>query len=218
VATPADSTLPSTFTTDGTADVSPTVTTTYTLTATNTIGSNNQDASITVTPLAAGDLVITEIMMNPAVVNDTDAEWFEIYNPGTMTVNLNGLTVGTGSATDTIDSDVFIAASGYALLALSSDSGLTDGLPTPDFVYSGLAFDETSADALSVIDGGTTIDAVGWDGSTWTVTEGYSWSLDPGTLTATDNDTWTNWCNASGSDAYGSNNYGTPGTVNPTCP
>lgn len=217
VAAPADSTLPSTFTTDGTADVSPTETTTYTLTATNTVGSNNQAVTITVTPLVAGDLVVSEIMMNPATVADTTGEWFEIYNPGTMTVNLSGLTIETGSATDTIDTDVLVPGSGYALLALSSTTTENDSLPTPDFVYSGLSFDETSADSLSVIDSGTTIDAVAWDGSTWTVTEGYSWSLDSGTLTATDNDSFTNWCNGAAMWTGAASNYGSPGVANPSC-
>ncbi|MBW2260412.1 MAG: lamin tail domain-containing protein [Deltaproteobacteria bacterium] len=217
VGVPADSSLPSTFTTDGTADVTPTATTVYTLTATNTVGSTPGTVTVTVTPLMAGDLVVSEIMMNPATVSDTTGEWFEIYNPGSMTVNLNGLTIGTGSATDTIDSDVLVAGSNYALLALSSTPGENDNLPTPDFVYAGLAFDETSADTLSVIDGGTTIDAVAWDGSSWTVTEGDSWSLDPSTLTATDNDTFTNWCDGSAMWTGAASNYGSPGAANPTC-
>lgn len=217
VGAPADSSLPSTFTTDGTADVTPTATTVYTLTATNTIGSTPATATVTVTPLVAGDLVISEIMMNPATVADTTGEWFEIYNPGSMEVNLNGLTIGTGSATDTIDSDVLVPAGTYALLALSSTTTENDNLPTPDFVYAGLAFDESSADALSVIDGSTTIDAVAWDGSTWTVTEGYSWSLDSSTLTATDNDTWGNWCDGASMWTGAASNYGSPGAANPSC-
>jgi len=217
VGAPADSSLPSTFTNDGTADVTPTATTVYTLTATNSVGSTPATATVTVTPLAAGDLVISEIMMNPATVADTTGEWFEIYNPGTMTVNLNGLTIGTGSATDTIDSDVLVAGSNYALLALSSTTTENDNLPTPDFVYAGLAFDESGADALSVIDGSTTIDTVAWDGSTWTVTEGYSWSLDSSTLTATGNDTFGNWCNGAAMWTGASSNYGSPGAANPSC-
>jgi hypothetical protein len=217
VGAPADSSLPGTFTTDGTADVTPTETTVYTLTATNTVGSTPATATVTVTPLVAGDLVISEIMMNPHTVADTTGEWFEIYNPGSMTVNLNGLTIGTGSATDTIDSDVLVPGSNYALLALSSTPAENDNLPTPDFVYASLAFDETSADTLSVLDGSTPIDAVAWDGSTWTVTEGYSWSLDSATLTATDNDTFGNWCNGTAMWTGASSNYGTPGASNPSC-
>ncbi len=217
VGAPADSSLPSTFTTDGTADVTPTATTVYTLTATNTVGSTPATATVTVTPLAAGDLVISEIMMNPATVADTTGEWFEIYNPGTMTVNLNGLTISTGSATDTIDSDILVAGSNYALLALSSTTTENDNLPTPDFVYAGLAFDESSADALNVIDGSTPIDTVAWDGSTWTVTEGYSWSLDSSTLTATGNDTFGNWCDGAAHWTGATSNYGSPGAANPSC-
>jgi hypothetical protein len=217
VAVPADSTLPSTFTTDGTADVSPTVTTTYTLSATNTVGTNDQDVSVTVTPLAAGDLVISEIMVNPATVLDTDAEWFELYNHSTMEINLNGLTIADSSTSDTIDTDILVPAGGYALLALSSDTGLNDNLPAPDFIYSGLAFDETSAGSLSVSDSSTTIDTVAWDGSTWTATEGYSWSLSSTTLTATDNDTFTNWCNGASLWTGATSNYGSPGAANPSC-
>jgi hypothetical protein len=214
VGSPADSTLPSTFTTDGSAVVSPAVTTTYTLTATNIIGSINANATVTVTPLATGDLVISEIMMSPASPADaTLGEWFEIHNPGSMDANLNGLTIATGSATDTIDSDVIVAAGGYALLAMSSTTSDNDSLPTPDFVYSGLGFDDTASDSLSVSDGSTTIDTVAWT-SSWAVTAGHSMSLDPGHLTATGNDNQAHWCESPAMWSGATANYGTPGAAN----
>ena len=46
------------------------------------------------------NIVITEIMQNPDDVGDNDGEWFEIYNAGTETVDLEGWTIsdlGTNS-------------------------------------------------------------------------------------------------------------------------
>ena len=41
--------------------------------------------------MVPGDLVITEIMVNPAVVDDTLGEWFEIKNATNLAFNLAGL-------------------------------------------------------------------------------------------------------------------------------
>src|SRR3989338_3603944 len=38
---------------------------------------------------AAADIVLTEIMYNPAYCSDTSCEWVEIYNNGTEALNLS---------------------------------------------------------------------------------------------------------------------------------
>ena len=70
-AVPADATLPATFTLDGTATAHPAAggTTTYTITASGPVGPD-ATANDTVLAIAPGDLVITEIMFDPAGVAD----------------------------------------------------------------------------------------------------------------------------------------------------
>ena len=47
-------------------------------------------------PLAEGDLLITEIMYNPAVVSDTEGEWFEDFNAGSAAVDLFQVVIKKG--------------------------------------------------------------------------------------------------------------------------
>ena len=62
------------------------------LIATNAGGSNTmlKTAYITVTDPFAGNLMITEIMQNPLLVLDAAGEWFEVYNPTSSPINMNG--------------------------------------------------------------------------------------------------------------------------------
>ena len=60
----------------------------------NEIDEGAAGSVLTVDQLVAGDLVVTEIMNNPAVVTDNVGEWFEIYNNSGREINLNGLEIG----------------------------------------------------------------------------------------------------------------------------
>ena len=50
--------------------------------------------------LMAGDLVITEIMANPAG-RDEGGEWFELYNPSASGVDLTGVKIEAARADGT---------------------------------------------------------------------------------------------------------------------
>jgi hypothetical protein len=43
---------------------------------------------------SVSDLLISEIMANPAGLSDTRGEWFELYNPTIEPINLRGLDLG----------------------------------------------------------------------------------------------------------------------------
>ncbi len=214
-AVPADASLPGSFTADGSATVTPTATTTYTITATNIHGNDTDTETVTVTPLAAGDLVITEIMVQPTT--DPGGEWFEIHNPGTMQANLNGLVIDSGSGeTDTIDSVLLVDAGGYVLLAASSDDATNDHLPTPDFVYSGISFEQTGTDSLSVSRGATVIDDVSWNAASWPIYAGYSMSVSVAP-DATTNDVVGSWCAAGNMWTGATSSYGSPLASHDAC-
>ena len=87
-----------------------------------------------------GDVVITEIMVNPASVSDTSGEWFEIYFD--KAADLNGLELGktVGDVDFEVDDAtcVEVAAGSYVLFAINGDPLTNGGLPAVDVVYSGI--------------------------------------------------------------------------------
>jgi hypothetical protein len=167
-----------------------------------------------IVPPAAGQVVITEFMANPAAVADSAGEWFELF--ATADVDLNGLEIGktppTVDGTLSSTSCLHVAAGGYALLAKNGDTAMNGGLPAPTAILPGGVSLVNSASGIFVAVGGTTLDAISYT----TTGNGASTQLDPDMLDPTANDTVTNWC--PGTQAYGAGDKGTPGAANLQCP
>ena len=171
-------------------------------------------AAMPVSALMAGDLVITEMMINPAVVSDNQAEWFEVYNASGVDIDLDGLVVyDLGSESFTVAVTLVLAAGDYFIFGANSDPTLTDGV-IPDYDFSGFSLGNSSGDEIVLNNGAIDIDDVIYD-SSWSPSSGYSLQLDPAFTDATSNDDAGNWCNAV--VMYGASNYGTPGDVNDSC-
>jgi hypothetical protein len=170
-----------------------------------------------IVPPRPGDLVISEILANPAnVAGQTDAtrEWFEVANTGAAAFDLNELGVGRiGAAGAPVQSArcLSVAPRGFAVFARSADPALDGMLPVVHATFKfGLV--DTNGD-LQIAQGTTVLDAVRWT----SVTPGVASQLDPGHLTPTGNDTPGNFCPATA--AYGDmTNRGTPGAANRPCP
>ena len=77
------------------------------------------------------DLLISEVMANPAALSDARGEWFELYNPTNETINLREITIGD-DANDRhrIESDLLVLPGEYLTLARYLDPGFI-----PDYVY-----------------------------------------------------------------------------------
>ena len=174
------------------------------------------DAPFAVSDLVAGDLVITEIMRDPAAVADVDGEWFEIFNAKSGEVDLDGLFIeDDGTDSFTITGELLVPSGGYVLLSINADSTTNGGLPTVDYEYSGMTLDDTTDEIrLLTSDGGTLIDEVLFDDTAFPTTSGDSMSLDRG-FDDLDNDTGANWCD--GATSYGSGDFGTPAAENDVC-
>jgi len=169
--------------------------------------------------LVAGDLVITEIMKDPQAVSDGDGEWFELRNVSGSEVNLRGMIMrDAGTNTHTVNQDVFVAAGAYAVLAINGNPSLNGGI-TPDYSYQGAAFFlDNFDDEIILRNSGGVIDQVFYDdGVTFPDPTGASMNLDPGSTTATANDSGANWCGTP-TAVYGAGDKGTPGGVNQSCP
>ena len=96
--------------------------------------------------LLAGELIISEVMANPAAVSDTNGEWFELYNRTDSSIDLNGLNFyDSGSNSHTISESLFIEASSYLVLGRNSDAAINGGL-TVDYVYSNFTLGNSSDD------------------------------------------------------------------------
>ncbi|MEE2751565.1 MAG: MopE-related protein, partial [Myxococcota bacterium] len=185
----------------------------------------------------AGDLVITEIHADPAGP-EPDLEWFEIYNPTSVDMFVDGLRFSTScdsGAEFVVGVDgLVVGASGYAVLCHSDD---VLG-PFCDYVYgsdvNGTSQQGATSEAsfclstdlnasLSLDLDGDSIDVVSWTPgqSGWpTIVEGASLTLNPANLTATENDDGTLWCYpAEFTDQYDftNGNSGTPGAAASTC-
>jgi hypothetical protein len=170
-----------------------------------------------IVPPRPGELVISEILANPAsIAGQTDAtrEWFEIANTGATAFDLNELGVGRiGAAGAPVQSArcIPVAPHGFAVFARSADPALDGMLPVVHATFKfGLV--DTSGD-IQITQGATVLDAVRWT----SVTPGVASQLDPGHLTPADNDVPGNFCAAA--TGYGDmTNQGTPGAANRPCP
>jgi hypothetical protein len=149
--------------------------------------------------LDVGDLVITEIMFNPAFGTDATSEWVEVYNATDGSVNLNGLLiVETDGADAEIAADLIVGLGGRAVLAVGSGDAFGYDF-VPDGFYGSLSLSNTG-DELSVWAGPLMID---WAPSygPLDIEAGHSFQLDASVETAEGNDLAENWCQAATIDA-----------------
>ena len=165
----------------------------------------------------AGQLVISEILANPANVpgaTDATREWFEVTNTGATAFDLNELAVGRiGAAGAPVTSArcISVPPHGSAVFARSADPTLDGMLPRVLATFRfGLV--DTNGD-IQIAAGETVLDAVHWTSAT----PGVATQLDPAHLTPADNDDPAHFCAAT--TAYGDlTNRGTPGAANRPCP
>ncbi|MDF1564177.1 MAG: lamin tail domain-containing protein [Deltaproteobacteria bacterium] len=193
---------------NGTTTVTPAETTTYEICATG--GGHTDCQTVTVYIVVPGDLMISELMVDPAVAG---GEWFEVYNNLGGDIDIEGWVLkDDGGQTHTIASGgpLLVPANGFLVLAANADSGTNGGL-TPAYAYgAGLTLD-SPADQLVLEFDGVEIDRVSWDAA-WTLTSGASLSFDlsqAGDPAA--NDTPLAWCTEGTS--YGAGGAGSPGAA-----
>jgi uncharacterized protein len=160
-------------------------------------------------------IVINEIMVKPDRLNDTIGEWFELYNAGTTTVNLqNWKVVGNPTSQNFLISPsapANLAPGAFYVLARSAFA-----LVPFDFVYDTLFNHHDSTDDIILYDAsGVEQDRVEY-GNSWPVATGQSMALE---LPSLDNNDRRNWCLSSA--FYGPTaaprDKGTPGVKN-DCP
>jgi len=161
-----------------------------------------------------GDLVITEIMFDPAAVDGDVGEWFEVANPGGDTLDLSGVVVSDdGGNSYTLPEATTLGAGELLVLGRDGDR-TTNGDAAVDIVYGDSIKWGNGGDSVILALAGTIIDEVTYDKG-WGAGNGASLSLNPGDVDAVLNDGAAAWCPASSS--YGDGDLGTPGAPNDPC-
>jgi len=163
------------------------------------------------------DLVINEIMQNPAAVPDSSGEWFELYNPGNSDVDVNGWTIADNDVDSHLINNggpLLIPAGGYLVLGNNSDTS-TNGGVNVGYSYGGSWFLSNAADEVILLDAALTeIDRVEYDGGiSFPDPTGASMALSDSAL---DNNDGTNWCTSP--TPFGAGDLGTPGIANDCMP
>lgn len=164
---------------------------------------------------AAGELVITEVMKQPAAVSSADGEWFEVTNLLARTFNLKGCYLGSaGDAVHLIETSVPIGPGEVRVLGRNADAGTNGGVAV-DYGYGDMDLAD-GADGISLRCGDELVDGIEWDaGAAYPQGAGVAMQLDPGSYDAGKNNVGANWCAAT--NVYGAGDRGTPGAGNPPC-
>jgi len=172
----------------------------YDITITEALPSNN------------GDIIVSEIMKSPQILNDNNGEWFEIYNPTSTPYSLIGCIV-TDLTSDifTIDEDIVISTDSHVIF--SNNIIATDNV---DFVYDNFTLNNNSNDEIILDCNNKQISWIQYDdGTSFPSSDGISISLDPLKLDSSYVNDGKNWCDAS--STY-NGDLGTPGSLNDSCP
>lgn len=172
------------------------------------------DPTLSAADLLAGDLVISEVMVNPATCSDAYGEWLEVWNASGSPVDLYGIVLkDLDGYSGAVSSSYVLAAGDRAVLGKGSASTWC-GTFVPDAFYGTRPALDNTGDRVGLYSpAGLTIDLT----PTWTssnATSGIAWSLDEARLDASDNDASSHWCNATNSLGA---EKGTPGSANGTC-
>jgi len=103
--------------------------------------------------VTVADLLISEVMVNPAAVSDTRGEWFELYNPTEDTLNLRDIVIGDdGGDTHRIETDLLILPDHFLTLARNGDPAMNGGFAA-DYVYDDFALSNSGDEIVLRRDG-----------------------------------------------------------------
>lgn len=172
------------------------------------------DPVLAVADLVPGDLVVTEVLANPAAAEDAVGEWIEVYVPGASSVDLDGLVIeDEAGGQGTVVGSLVVAPGGYAVLGRSDAARFTPADIAPDAFYGDQpALNNASGDLVRLVGPGGVLDET----ARYTrAANGRAWQLSADATSAVDNDDPSRWCRATLAGPGG--DRGTPGAPNDGC-
>jgi hypothetical protein len=166
-------------------------------------------------------LAITEIMVDPVAVPDTDGEWFEVLNTGARAVSLENVVVsdsgGEEFTVSSINGNIVLNAGQRFVFGRSADSSTNGDVPV-DYEY-GTSFNLGNGnDEIILTLGGVELDRIVYAGifAFPTATAG---SIQLGAehdASTVNNNTGSLWC-PSKTKWWQFSDFGSPGAANDTC-
>ena len=195
-----------------------------TLSVTDLDGETGQDSievriGDVIEPAEPGDLVFSEMMINPSIVADEVGEWVELYNTASYAIDIGGYTFHDKDYDMYIlEGPLVVAGKDYIVLCADMSRSRNGGVPcdgpfkreTSDALALGNNTDEV---ILSRPDG-VVIDEVYYNRDWYTI--GVATGLDPNFLESDENDKSDKWCDQSTIISSGGE-PGTPGRENDPC-
>jgi hypothetical protein len=108
----------------------------------------------------ADDIVINEFMFNPKATTDENGEFIELYNRGTVAVNLKGWRIKDFSIHSTLidgSAEAYtIQPKSYFILARSTNSSTNGGITQVDFLLNSTFTMKNTGDSIYLIDAEST--------------------------------------------------------------
>jgi len=165
--------------------------------------------------LIAGDLVITEVMANPAGADDEGVEWFELYNATSEAIDLEGfILVASKSDMTGVESHritaLTIEPGTYVVVGATAE----DAKPAyVDYGYgSELGNLNNTAGRLGIGCGDVILDDIDYEESPDGVSRSFDGTVAPD---GAGNDDLSRWCDAK--TEFDTESFGTPGLANDAC-
>jgi Lamin Tail Domain/Collagen triple helix repeat (20 copies) len=165
-----------------------------------------------------GDVIITEMMINPKAVTDSNGEWFELFNTRQETIDIRGWTIEeeNGNVHVIPDSNpILIPQGSFLVLGNNVDSSSNGGISVV-YEYTTITLNN-GGDTIKILDiNGEEIDQVKYETPSFSISDGASLNLDPNHFDEEENNEGANWCPST--TAIGPNlDRGTPGVANDPC-
>ena len=112
-------------------------------------------------------ILITEFMANPSAVSDSDGEWLELFNPGSVKVNINGWTLkdaGVDNEKIAHTGPLYVPANGFLVLGRSKDKTTNGGAPVA-YAYGAFFLSNTTDEVILLNEKGQTMDSFSYGAS-----------------------------------------------------
>ncbi len=167
-----------------------------------------------------GDVLVTELMLDPTEVYDADGEWIELWNTTSSAIDISGWELSDAGAdlvTVSPDAPLSIPAGGRLVLGKTTSTSANGGVSVAWGYGSDLTLSNGEDEVILKRADGLTMFSLAYTESNWTVEPGYSNQLAPGASSLSDAQSPYNWCVAWSAPTYGLGDYGTPGGNNPSC-
>jgi hypothetical protein len=173
-----------------------------------------------VTSPQPGDVVFSEMNVNPEVVDDELGEWIELYNTSGRAVDISGYTFRDDDNDEyVLEGSLVVGAGDYFVLCAEVSPAVNGGVPCDgsfvrDWRGNGVALGNGEDELVLTRSDGVEIDWLRYDNSWYSA--GAAIGVHPDHLDGSDNDDPSHWCPQTTVIATGGE-PGTPGQENDPC-